>query len=62
MGYILGGLAVAVVILFVVLVRRQLRWSHPARGRGAGYDESGKPGQAPVTAQHPAPPSGGGGH
>ncbi|NLE58287.1 MAG: hypothetical protein GX616_08000 [Planctomycetes bacterium] len=60
MDYILAGLAVAGVIIFVVLIRRQLRWSHPAKGRGAGYDESGKPGQAPVTARNPAAPSGGG--
>lgn len=48
--YVLSGLlAVVAVIVFVVLVRRSMRWGPTAHSRSEGY-----------THQGPYPPSGGG--
>ena len=49
-AYILSGvLAVGVVTVFIVLVRRSLRWSYPAGGQGPGYVPDGA-GHAPDSA------------
>jgi hypothetical protein len=61
LGYILSGaLTLGVITVFVVLIRRQLRWSHPVKGRGPGYAQGAEP-DVPVSVTNPVRHTGAGG-